>query len=391
MAWTDLDFPFGSVLSSSKMTQLDDNFEALANGDSGAPSIQTAALANKIVTAAKIADNTITQLNMGGDSVGSSQIIDGSVGGSEIGASAVGQSEISGNAVGVGELKIGTSTHSRSNDSSGQHTLSGGPYAFHGGERYDDNAGSGNYEDWSGQVHRGYSPDEVSWYNATNDTGEVHVVWISNGRGGYSDGTTYYYEYYVQSSPPYDLGDGEVPLFLFVEVDKQTGEVVSVVESDDPPWMHNGPTHAIGPVWDEDLELWRPRTPDEKNADMDLVPHPFLGSYREDGSLIDTVPLIVEPTGDFIEHLRRRKDETGDDLAEMVNKGYILFDNSGPTRHHAPRTTLPVKARMRNTKHDGAPLFTLSKDRQRQPVVPQTEERPAMPQVQEPTPTKVRD
>lgn len=40
MPWTDLSFPFGSILTSSKMTQLDDNFEALANADSGAPTIQ---------------------------------------------------------------------------------------------------------------------------------------------------------------------------------------------------------------------------------------------------------------------------------------------------------------------------------------------------------------
>jgi len=39
MTWTTLTFPFGSVLTSTKMTQLYDNFAAMAAGDSGAPSI----------------------------------------------------------------------------------------------------------------------------------------------------------------------------------------------------------------------------------------------------------------------------------------------------------------------------------------------------------------
>lgn len=45
MAWTSLNFAFGSLLTSTKMTQLYDNLTALANGDSGAPSIQNSAVA----------------------------------------------------------------------------------------------------------------------------------------------------------------------------------------------------------------------------------------------------------------------------------------------------------------------------------------------------------
>lgn len=39
MAWTTLTFAFGSVLSSSKMTQMFDNFTAFARGESGAPKV----------------------------------------------------------------------------------------------------------------------------------------------------------------------------------------------------------------------------------------------------------------------------------------------------------------------------------------------------------------
>ena len=44
MSWTTITFPFGSILTSAKMTNLYSNFTALANGDSGAPSVQAAAI-----------------------------------------------------------------------------------------------------------------------------------------------------------------------------------------------------------------------------------------------------------------------------------------------------------------------------------------------------------
>lgn len=57
MAWTTLTYAFGSTLPSSKMTSLQDNFTALAQGLSGAPKFKTAALnqvsgSEAVVTAA---------------------------------------------------------------------------------------------------------------------------------------------------------------------------------------------------------------------------------------------------------------------------------------------------------------------------------------------------
>jgi len=58
MAWVDLStaFGYGTVLTSAQMQNLWDNITALANGDSGAPDIQTAALDDDVVTRAKLAD-----------------------------------------------------------------------------------------------------------------------------------------------------------------------------------------------------------------------------------------------------------------------------------------------------------------------------------------------
>jgi len=57
MAWTDLTFSFGSLLTATKMTQLDDNLDALAAGDAGAPEIQSEALADNITLAGNLYAN----------------------------------------------------------------------------------------------------------------------------------------------------------------------------------------------------------------------------------------------------------------------------------------------------------------------------------------------
>lgn len=55
MAWTNLTFAYGSVLTSAKMTQMYDNFSALATGASGAPTITTnAATATNLTGASAI-------------------------------------------------------------------------------------------------------------------------------------------------------------------------------------------------------------------------------------------------------------------------------------------------------------------------------------------------
>ena len=57
MAWTDLAaaFAYGSKLTSAQMQNLRDNVTALANGDAGAPPIQTAAYGDATVTVGKLA------------------------------------------------------------------------------------------------------------------------------------------------------------------------------------------------------------------------------------------------------------------------------------------------------------------------------------------------
>lgn len=54
MTWSALTFSYQEVLASSKLTLFFENFRAMADGDAGAPDIETAALANGAVDASKL-------------------------------------------------------------------------------------------------------------------------------------------------------------------------------------------------------------------------------------------------------------------------------------------------------------------------------------------------
>jgi len=59
---------------------------------------------------------------------------------------------------------------------------------------------------------------------------------------------------YINASAPYDLGDGHVPLFVFVMI--KDGDIAGAYVADAPPWAYNGPTDIAGVVMvtEEDIE-----------------------------------------------------------------------------------------------------------------------------------------
>lgn len=81
MTWVDLSsaFSYGSKLTSTQMQQLRDNITALANGDSGAPEIQTAALNNSAVTTAKINNDAITNEKINDGAVDTAELASAAV------------------------------------------------------------------------------------------------------------------------------------------------------------------------------------------------------------------------------------------------------------------------------------------------------------------------
>ncbi len=170
MAWTNLSFSFGSLLTSAKMTQLYDNLTALANGDSGAPPVTQAG----------------------------------------VGAAAVGQ----------GELKTTTASGSTAiaGNGSASVSLTGGTYSW-----------------WTGGANPG-SGITIGFGNTDTAAGVLGLSITGIAATFFRD------ERYVQASPPYDLGDGEVPLFIYALIDNATGEIVNLEVARDPTWAYHGPT-----------------------------------------------------------------------------------------------------------------------------------------------------
>lgn len=288
MAWTSLTFAFGSLLTSAKMTQLYDNITALANGDSGAPEIIQAAL--------------------------------------EAGA------------IHQGELDTSLGEVSALSGAAGNKTLAGGSYGFYpqikAGDTFDD-------------------IDSVTISGAYANPGTTYLTNIYLDPAAGHDVLAQ--QCYINSSPPIDLGDGDVPLFVFLEVDPATGLVVGTYAADVPPWLYNGPTITtpnykggdrtkkmrrevrIDPATGEPREVIYEVTMDVKNADMELIRHPFPGTARK-------VVLLDPPATEKLKALH----DAGESTALLFKKEYVLFDNS-PLNRKAPPGVMPVSFRWKNT------------------------------------------
>jgi len=158
--------------------------------------------------------------------------------------------------------------------------------------------------------------------------------------------------YYINASPPYDLGDGEIQGFIYALVDSG-GDVQGISISPDPPWykpppssallLKNGIQHVRRRIWPkpmgearenpedweifldamrnpqyEDLEI----TPEFKNQGMEQFPHPFK---KPAGSRV----VLIDPAGRMAEDIINLK-AAGDDPAEMIAKKDILIGDNIP-------------------------------------------------------------
>jgi len=86
---------------------------------------------------------------------------------------------------------------------------------------------------------------------------------------------------YITASPPYSLGDGDIPLFVFLLLDSE-GNVKSTYASIDPPWAYSGNTDIRPDYYDANGVGWKTVNGvlteidyDYKNTDMNAIPHPF--------------------------------------------------------------------------------------------------------------------
>jgi hypothetical protein len=288
--------------------------------------------------------------------------------------------------VSQGKLKTALNTIATSStgtDGSNQTILSGGQYCFGptiqigagtGGDRASvvmgvaiatdgasavalpwDVGGTGVNTTFTSNLSRNTEYTAVMWHDAGDDAMTINVR-------------------YVQASPPYDLGEGEVPLFVFVQLDK-SGNVKQVWTAQDPPWANNGPT-VIRPdltlapeggstggiqvrferdVSAEDRAALRdplkrpealarikaasyrviPITHALKNKDMPLIPHPFASGKPDDVAVMLPIGSLLEELGEL--------ERCGENVAGLIGQGYIHISNEKQNRI-APPGVLPVRA-----------------------------------------------
>jgi len=290
-------------VTSQLMTKVRDNLDAVTEGANGAPKIQTAAYQANSVDAAALKDA----------------------------------------AVGQAQLKTSTASGSIVVSESGSYSLTGGTYSW-----------------WTaGAQGAGDSPDdgETGFGNGNTAAG---VIGLQEGYFGQTC-TFYFDERYIQASPPYDMGDGEVGVFIYLMMNGNEPE--GIVVAPDPTWAYHGATDItpqytingkgfrdvlmIPPTREEkraflngeiEASLQRKEiTLDFKNSDMEVAPHPWFHNDNTGKTVV-----MLDPVSDLNHRLKSILNEEGaKEVFSMIEDGYIKFDNESNNRK-TPKIITPV-------------------------------------------------
>jgi len=308
-----------SPITTSLMVRLRDNPLEIINNGTNAPEIDGAAIEAQTVGTTQIAPLAITEARQGDNSIS--------------------QPKLQNSVVGQAECKTGQGSVTLAN-SAGTATLilPGGQYGFY--PRI--------------QKTTGVLPGQVYMFNANLSALESYI-YIDHG--GVAPGTTIINQRYFVASPPHDLGDGEIPYFCFVLLNN-AGDIVAAYNAPEPPWMYNGPTKTTPDFRDQDGKQWIRKktragslesgeiteqlievTADIKKADIDLIPHPFIGM-----DLTGLTPVLLDPIG-----TERLLDlhESGEDIAEILTGGHLLIDNTEEITRAKPNGVLVSRVRWK--------------------------------------------
>ena len=126
--------------------------------------------------------------------------------------------------------------------------------------------------------------------------GSTYAAKVGVNRVGTSTITAYLYSRYVQASPPYDLGNGEIPIFIYALIAKSgnalgvpAGTILETSVAVDPAWAYNGPDH-INP---NNLI----RMPDKSIVEMvRVMPHTKEAAMADAGKMQENIQAILHPT-----------------------------------------------------------------------------------------------
>lgn len=297
------------------------------------------------------------------------------------------QAAVASSAIGQGELKTTTGNVSVTSSGLNDHafarrSLPGGQYGFlpefdaPGGVAAGNQDAAGAYHGWSDAASTHYTLDgdiiEIQVASSFTDPSAATVMLYA--RDGNNNNTTASRatQRYVQSSPPYDLGDGECGLFVEVAV-LSNGLIGGWYVAPDPMWANNGPTDIRPDYIDrktgknykrirrpvlaradliegrcdmadyiaaqkeasvEEVEV----THALKNTDMDVIPHSWGSHNRGTICLLDPVN-----THDLL-----MLHESGEDVGDLIHKGYIQI--GGEVKRKGPPGVVPVTYKWRKTR-----------------------------------------
>lgn len=353
-AITNAEMAAGRYITSSLLARLRNNIQGLAEG--------RGVLAQKVLTGA-IAAGTLPGTAWKDNSITSAKI----------GANLIGDSQIAAGAITASKLKLATSYISFA-DNSASYAGSNTNLKWKIGYKTwaEPNAG-GNFSarynfllGWDSTG--GYDmPSEISYY----------MIKEQSGRAGGPLGYVFLWFSYLNASPPFDLGDGEIPLFVFLQ-QGPGGEFVEAMTCDTtPPWYDS----ADFPVARRDMvdgevrkfqaeKTMKPAdwgdkaarvaylaalrnptegeeiTPASKNARMPHKPHPFLSVLPANR------PVLIEPAGDLMHQLAAIHHDGGNVLS-LIQNGYIVLGDDLPNRAGPPGVTI-LGARWRKTERSSA-------------------------------------
>jgi hypothetical protein len=177
------------------------------------------------------------------------------------------------------------------------------------------------------------------------------VIYVTNNGAGTTQPSAR--QQYVQASPPYDIGDGDVRGFIFVLLERISGSPIAVYSAAEPPWIYNGPTIVVPDRIDHmgrrfrrarssgialseienghvSFEHYRASrierreyeiTQDVYHADMPLIPHPFA-SYDHKKHVV----ILLDPMHDVVDSLLTEQQE-GENIHSLIYKRRLQFDN----------------------------------------------------------------
>jgi len=214
----DSDIDPESPITTTLMTRLRDNTLAIQEGTSPAPAIAMAALATYPFT----------------------------------------QTDIDSSAIGQGQLKTTTGEVSTTGPTLTRLTLPGGSYGFYPQVKASVSSTSAEITAY------------ISFPTGVADPASyVTRIMLANEDAAR---LSYAQQRYIQASPPYDLGDGEIPLFIFAKIDSQ-GNVIAVYEAPEAPWHYNGPTNIKADFYRSGKGYQKRKDSEEINSAMIAAGH----------------------------------------------------------------------------------------------------------------------